>query len=87
MDDLKRLILPTEFIKKYFMERHCTKKVLVYCFWNRNSIEILQLNCILHITGLNLVRNLRRLEMAQNNIKKIENLDWLTNLEYLDLIT
>lgn len=91
MEDLKYLILSTEFIKKHFLEHHCIKKVARLLSlepefdWN----IIVELNLtylhILHITGLNLVTNLRHLEMAHNNIKKIENLDWLLKLVYLDL--
>lgn len=85
------LILSSEFIKNLYLEKQCKKEVARLLSlepdFDWNMITEIDLSClnIVHISGLRLLRNIRRLRLAQNFIRKIENLSWLSKVEHLDL--
>lgn len=87
----KYLVLSTDIIKYLYLKNHCSNEVArllilepVFDWDIITELDLCRLN-VVHILGLRLVTNLKRLNFAQNFIKKIENIEWLIKLEHLDL--
>ncbi|XP_050436539.1 dynein regulatory complex subunit 3-like [Adelges cooleyi] len=86
-----KFILSSAFIKEQFLKHQSNEEVArllalePHFDWNLIVELDLSMLGMLHITGLRLPTNVRRLKLAQNDIKKIEHLDSLVKLEHLDL--
>lgn len=87
----KWTFITPSLIKKAYLEQRFTKEVIrlisLEPYFNWNIITDLDLSFLklTHIENLNLITNLTRLKMNQNNIKRIKNLEKLVKIEFLDL--
>lgn len=84
------VVLTPEWIKRKYLEKQQPQVARLLSLepefdWDVIADLDLSSSNVTEIAGLRLARNVRRLRLAHNGIRRIDNVHWLTAVEQLDL--